>query len=214
MPRNPLSAEKALIFRIVHRDNLAWVLGHGLYCRNAEVCNPAFVNIGNPDLIDRRTRREVVIEPGGTLSDYVPFYFTPHSPMLYNIHTGYGGITQRGNEEILIFVSSLHRLHELGHRFVFTNRHAYLQTAEFFNALARLDRVDWQLLNSRNFKRDPDDPDKFARYEAEALVHRRLPLDALLGVACYNNRIKEWIDRLLAEHKIDLAVKILPGWYF
>ena len=214
MPGNALNAAQARIFRIVHRDNLPWILDHGLHCRNAEVCNPAFTGIGNPDLIDRRTRREVGIAPFGTLSDYVPFYFTPHSPMLYNIHTGNNGITQRGNEEILIFVTSLHRLRELGRPFVFTNRHAYLQQAEFFNDLARLDRVDWPLLNSRDFHRDPDDPDKFARYEAEALVHRHVPLDALLGVACYNNRIKEWIDRLLAEHKIDLAVKILPGWYF
>lgn len=214
MPGNALNAEKARIFRIVHRDNLPWVLDHGLHCRDAEVCNPAFTGIGNPDLIDRRTRREVGIAPFGTLSDYVPFYFTPHSPMLYNIHTGYHGITRRGNEEILIFATSLHRLRELGCPFVFTNRHAYLQQAEFFNDLARLDRVDWPLLNSRNFKRDPDDPDKFARYEAEALVHRHVPLDALLGVACYNRRIKEWIDGLLADRKIDLNVKILPNWYF
>lgn len=214
MPGNALNAEKALIFRIVHRDNLPWILHHGLHCRNAGVCNPAFTGIGNPDLIDRRTRREVGIAPFGNLSDYVPFYFTPHSPMLYNIHTGYHGIPQRSNEEILIFVTSLHRLREVGRPFVFTDRHAYLQQAEFFGDLARLDRVDWPLLNSRNFKRDPDDPDKFARYEAEALVHRHVPLDALLGMACYNGRTKERIDRLLAEHKTDLNVRILPNWYF
>ncbi|WP_421621802.1 DarT ssDNA thymidine ADP-ribosyltransferase family protein [Alkalilimnicola ehrlichii] len=30
-----LNPEKALIFRIMHRDNLPWVLEHGLYCRSA-----------------------------------------------------------------------------------------------------------------------------------------------------------------------------------
>ena len=214
MAGDVLNAGKALIFRIVHRDNLPWILDHGLHCRNAKKGDPHYVNIGNPDLIDKRARREVAIAPFGNLSDYVPFYFTPYSPMLYNIHTGYGGIIQRRNEEILIFVSSLHRLRELGHPFLFTNRHAYLQQAEFFDDPARLDRVDWRLLNSRNFKRDPDDPDKFARYEAEALVHRHVPLDALLGLVCYNNVTKERIDRLLAERGVDLNVKVLPQWYF
>lgn len=31
---NNLNPEKALIFRIVHRDNLPWILDHGLHCRS------------------------------------------------------------------------------------------------------------------------------------------------------------------------------------
>ena len=49
------------------------------------------MEIGNPDLIDKRTHRIVPAPPGGTLSDYVPFYFTLYSPMLYNIKTGMEG---------------------------------------------------------------------------------------------------------------------------
>lgn len=83
-------------------------------------------------------------------------------------------------------VSSLHKLRELGRPFLFTNRHAYLRTAEYFDDLALLDQIDWALLRSRNFKRDPEDPDKFTpSYEAEALVHQHLPLAGLLGMACY-----------------------------
>jgi len=43
----------------------------------------------NPDLIDKRSRRVVDVTPGGTLSDYVPFYFTPYSIMMLNVMTGY-----------------------------------------------------------------------------------------------------------------------------
>ena len=41
----------------------------------------------------------------GTLNDYVPFYFTPFSIMMYNIKTGYGGIKHVPNEKIAILVS-------------------------------------------------------------------------------------------------------------
>lgn len=41
------------------------------------------------DIIDKRTNKLVeVIPPGGVLGEYVPFYFSGHSPMLLNITTG------------------------------------------------------------------------------------------------------------------------------
>ncbi len=105
-----LNPKNALIFRIIHRDNMPWVLDHGLYCRSSNTFDPHYVTIGNPDLIERRSRHPVPLPPGGTLDDYVPFYFTPYSPMLYNIKTGYGNIRKRGNNEIVVLVSSLNAL--------------------------------------------------------------------------------------------------------
>jgi hypothetical protein len=90
-----LTPEKALIFRITHRANVPWILENGLHCQSAAASDPNFISIGNPELIDRRRSRMVTIPPGGTLNDYVPFYFTPYSPMLYNISTGYAGIPHR-----------------------------------------------------------------------------------------------------------------------
>ena len=90
MPHTWLSEQNALIFRITHIDNVRWMLQHGLHCRNGDQ-DPDFVTIGLQDVIDRRHEHTVPIHPGGTLSEYVPFYFTPFSPMAYNIHTGLGG---------------------------------------------------------------------------------------------------------------------------
>lgn len=64
----------------------------------------AFVTIGNPDIISRRDRRLVPVEPGGSLSDYIPFYFTPFSPMAFNIKTGHGvEKVERYQAEALIY---------------------------------------------------------------------------------------------------------------
>jgi hypothetical protein len=38
------------------------------------------------------------------LADYVPFYFTPFSPMMLNINTGRGAVPRRPNSEICILV--------------------------------------------------------------------------------------------------------------
>jgi hypothetical protein len=94
---------------------------------------------------NRLQRRVVPIAPGGTLSDYVPFYFTPYTPMMYNIKTGMG-VTKVPNDEIVIFVSRLPWLRELGIRFVFSDRHAYLQAANFYSTPEDLDKIPWKLL--------------------------------------------------------------------
>lgn len=216
MPNNypNLNAEKALVWRIVHRDNVPWILEHGIHCKSSGTQDPNYVNIGNPDLIQRRAAREVPIPPGGTLNDYVPFYFTPFSPMLLNIKTGYGGIRQRHNDEIVIFVSSLHLIAKLGLPFVFTDRHAYTSLANFFSDLASLNVIDWGLLQRRDFKRDPDDPIKVERYQAEALIHHHVPLEALMGVICHSEAVGSTTAQLINDRGLKLNVVARPGWYF
>lgn len=209
-----LNPEKALIWRIVHCDNLLWILDNGLHCGNSTVRSPAWVNIGNAELIDKRATHPVPLAPGGCLNDYVPFYFTPFSPMLRNIHTGWGGIRKRPNEEIVILVSSMYKLRDLGQQFLFTDSHAYYQWANYYSDLADLNKIDWPLLQSRDFKRDPDDPAKFERYQAEALVFRHVPIQGTLGIVCYTESLKHEIDRQIKARGLALSVYARTGWYF
>lgn len=212
--RDILSPRRALIFRITHRDNVPWVLENGLHCRNSNHLDPNFINIGNPSLIDDRHHIEVPIPPRGTLSDYIPFYFTPLSVMLLNIKTGYRGIRQRHNEEIVVLVCSLPKLDQDGITFVFTDRHARLATAEFFGDATNLHQVDWKILQYRDFSRDNNDLGKMERYQAETLVHRHLPIDTLLGIACYSDRERDRVDTLVKGAGLGLDVISRPGWYF
>jgi hypothetical protein len=208
-----LNPEKALIWRIVHRDNIPWILDNGLYCGNSATRAPNWVSIGNPDLTCRRAMHPVPLHPGGCLNDYVPFYFTPFSVMLRNINTGWG-VPRRSNEEIVILVSSLHRLREQGLPFVFTDSHAFYQWANFYSDLADLKRVDWPLLQRRDFKRDDNDLAKFERYQAEALVHNFLPVNALVGIVCYTDALRASFERMLTQRSVILPVYARTEWYF
>lgn len=141
-----LNPEKALIFRITHISNVEWIMENGLHCANSDAKDPRFVQIGNPDLIGRRRHWPVGGPYGGTLSDYIPFYFTPFSPMLLNIVTGYGGITRRNKDEIVILVSSIWKLRDAGVQFIISDRHALVKMAEFSADPAALGNIDWELL--------------------------------------------------------------------
>jgi hypothetical protein len=209
-----LNPEKALIWRIVHRNNLPWILDNGLHCGNSAVKAPGWVGIGNPELIDKRARHPVPLPPGGWLNDYVPFYFTPFSPMLRNIHTGWGGIQKRSNEEIVILVSSLRHVAGQGLPFLFTDSHAYYQWANFYSDLTDLDKIDWPLLQRRDFKRDPEDPARFERYQAEALIHQHVPVSGLRGIVCYTETLKQGIEQQVQARNLNLPVFARTGWYF
>ena len=209
-----LDPDKALIFRITHRDNLPWILDNGLHSQSSNFLDPNFRQIGDPDLIKKRPKRTVPIHPGGTLSDYVPFYFTPCSIMFYNILTGYRGIAQFPAEEILVLVSSLHKVSELGIPFVFTDRHAYTAMTEFSSETADLEKVDWDMLRSRDFKGDLDDLGKKERYHAEALIWKHLPVQALLGICCLNHEMHQQVQAQLDQRGLQVKAMMRRDWYF
>jgi ssDNA thymidine ADP-ribosyltransferase, DarT len=203
-----LNPAKALIFRIVHKDNIEKVLIDGCHCRSTTVGK--YVEIGNQELIQKRTSRVVPCGPGGTLSDYVPFYFTPYSPMLYNIKTGYG-VPQKPMSDIVMLVSSLRRVSKMGIEFVFSDRHAYLKAAQFSDNLDDLDRIIWPVLQARDFRKD--DIDKFEKYQAEALVYKHMPINAFIGIACYSGTMRDTVRALAKKNGADVEVIAQSGWY-
>ncbi len=209
-----LNATDARIFRITHIDNVPWLLKNGLHCKNSEEQDPGFVSIGSAELIQKRVHRKVECGAGGTLADYVPFYFTPYSIMMYKISTGHGGVIHHPNEKIVVLTSSIHRLVKEDIPFVFYDGHAYMEESSCYTSVDDLDKIDWSLLHSRSFSRDPDDPGKLGRYQAEALVHEYMPATALQGIGCYNSGAAKIVADHVAEQGLDVPVKAVKGWYF
>jgi hypothetical protein len=208
-----LSPERALIFRITHISNLPWILANGLHCRNSAISDPQFVEIGRPEIISRRNTRLVDVPPGGTLSDYVPFYFNSRTPMLYNIKTGWDGLTKRPMDDIAIMVTSLRDLSTAQVPFVFSDRNATLATAVFSSDLSLLPQLPWNLWQSDNFKRDYNQPSNFERYSAEALIHESMPAQTLKAIICYTEAKQAQVAKLVADCNLTTVVERRPGWY-
>ncbi len=95
---------------MIHYQNLEFILRRGIVSRYREN-NPDYIHIGAPDLISLRDEYKVGIDPpGGTLGEFIPFYFAGHSPMLYKIKTGNGCLvvrTEERKEKVGILLKSL-----------------------------------------------------------------------------------------------------------
>lgn len=209
-----LTAKNAFIFRITHINNMPWIFQNGIHCPNSANKDPNFVSIGLADLIQSRSTRIVPTGPGGHLSDYIPFYFTPWSIMMYNIRTGYRGVKHIPNNELVILVSSLHHISKNGVPFVFTNQHAYPVAAQYFDNLADLNKIDWPILEAKDFRYDVNDLGRKERYQAEALIYQTFGISELLGVGCRDDMVKAQLQTMSGSLHPNLQIKTTPTWYF
>ncbi len=74
--------------------------------------------------------------------------------------------------------------------------------------------MPWPLLQAQDFRRDPEDPEKTERYQAEALVHHHLPASALLGIGTYTDDVRDAVEAQVAALKLPLKVVTRPNWFF
>ena len=205
--------EPRLIYRIVHIDNIPWVLAHGLQPPNG-LQNPQYVPWGNREVIDRRARIVVAGPPSGPLHDFVPFYFCKRHTMHYNLATGHNceKITQ---DKIVYCVSSIERLCEQTLEFVVYDRNAAVATARCFSVQEAWQKeLDWSAINSEDFRYDPTQPERKHMQQAECLVHGPVPSHALLGFACNNQLTQQVLLEHVKQANSNLLVAVRPRFYF
>ena len=102
----PVDPSKIWVYRIIHYQNLEYILQNGIYYRNSENFDPNYVNIGSPEVINHRDKVIAKCFPGTIVNEYVPFYFGFRTPMLYKIKTGHG-VPQRPQHEIIYLCCKL-----------------------------------------------------------------------------------------------------------
>jgi ssDNA thymidine ADP-ribosyltransferase, DarT len=121
-------------YRITHLDNLPLLLQNGIINKTHKKANNNYIQIGNPEIIDVRSTSKVKINNYGTIGDYVPFYFTPKSLMLYNIITGFRHplVQKRPPSQILIIRCIISTLATLP-KWFFTDGQANNSASKHYN---------------------------------------------------------------------------------
>jgi hypothetical protein len=199
-------------------ERLPSVIEHGLLpdnaCRRRQITG---VEIGYDHIKQRRARRIVPCGAGGTLGDYVPFYFAPRSPMLSAITHGRVSAEAAYTEQIVYLMSSTQTLHRAALTVVASNRHAELGFAEMTDRDKDLDDddfIDWPLMRATYWGNTLEDPDRKERRQAECLVHPRVPWHVIEAIATKTDRARAQV-----EHAVDTAGESTPvvvsaEWYF
>ncbi len=192
---------------MVHIDNLRIILRDGMYAPNVRKY-PEYVNIRDESLIEQRNVFTIPIAPGGVLADYVPFYFGGRSPMLLNIKTGYRGIKQRDQREIVYVCTHIETVAQSCPEYCFTDGHAKDRLTAYFNNLADLDKVDWRAVDLTYWSSTEDEPDNMRRKQAEFLVKTHVPLSCFSGIIVLDDSAAEIVNTIMKETGTSLPVYV------
>lgn len=197
-------------FRIIHIDNMPHIIKYGLVKNDSPHRNEHFINIGDQQIIQSRKENNI---KGHKLSDYIPFYLGPRSPMLYVIQHGYNGVQPIEPEQIIYCVIKLEDLTNNRIDCIFTDGHALSILTSFYpkEDLTRInDIVRYEDVYSAQWNSEID-IDLKRRKEAELLVNSDLPPHLICGYVVYNEKAKSTLMELGIH---DNKIIVRPDYYF
>jgi len=207
------------IYHITHIQNLTSIIDAGgiMSHNRLREGKTNYTNIAYERIQDRRANKLVPCGAGGSLHDYVPFYFAPRSPMLYTINRGNVAGYSQGQQQILHLVTTAESVSDGGLAYVYTDGHAVMEYSDFFDDLVSLYQypiIDWELMESRYWFNTEEDPDRKRRRQAEFLVYQFFPWHLVNEIGVINSTIQTQVRNLLLKsvHKPNILVR--RDWYY
>jgi hypothetical protein len=211
----PVDVNKLWVFRIIHCQNLEYILQNGVYYRNNPNFPANYVNIGNPEIISSRDTKEVACYPGTMVNDYVPFYFAFRTPMLYNIHTAYG-VDGHEQHEIIYLCCRVSDIVASNLQWCFTDGNAAQRFSSFYNDVVNLDDLDWHSIRTTDFRDNnaDGDPGRKRKKHAEFLIRNHVPIEYVQRIVVYNQERYDYVAQLLEQYNREIIIRINPDNLF
>ena len=204
------------IFHILHIDRLNSILSKGhifsdSYIRNRNIGGST---IGMSKIKEIRLSKRLLKYPDLAIGDCTPFYFCPRSIMLYMIHKrNHPEISYRGGQEPIIhIVADFYKVIEWAQckdrRWVFTTANAAASYTEDFNDVAQLSRINWDVINSNNWKENREPK------QAEFLLEQSFPISLIEKIGVYSKEYATKVNELVSQYNLIIDVSIEPNWYY
>lgn len=211
-----MDVSKRRVYRIININNLRYNLVNGLHCKNAGILDPVYKSIGNAEIIDRRSTMLIKCYPDTMVNDYVPFYFSVRTPMLYNIYTGYG-VNKVAQSDIIYLCCWIKDLATEEFKWCYTDGNAAQRITKFFKDLKNIEnKVDWHSIKTTDFRDNnaDGDEDRKRKKHAEFLVKNHVPANLICDIVVYNSAAKRRVEEILEELEMQINVHVNPKNYF
>lgn len=204
------------IYHITDVDNLPSVITTGaIYCKNsASQQSISHIDCAYQQIQDRRASKRVPCGSGGTLHDYVPFYFCLRSPMLFAIHKGSVPTYPKGQADMVYLVSSISAIEAERLQYCFTDGHAAMAVTDFYQAPADLAKLDWNVIKAKYWAPTDDDKDRVRRKQAEFLVRNYVPWSCIKRIGVQNDDVLGRVVDMLEGLAGAPIAKCVPNWYY
>lgn len=206
------------IYRIMHVSNLQTCLTQGaLYSPNHMPAGaPPYQTIHNAGIQGARQVKAIQCGPGGTLHDYVPFYFGYLSPMLLQLKTGQVAGYNQGQPPIIYLVSTAEAVAASGAGFIFSDGQGIKAFTSWFDNLSSLSNVDWNMVYQRYWADNINDMDRQRRKQAEFLIHQRCEWGLIQEIGVFDSSVQAQVQGVLQGFPATMQrpVNVRPAWYY
>lgn len=204
------------VYHITDVENLGSLLEKGaLLCE--EQCSRRGLSpvcIAYTNLKSTRSQIDVVAAAGGKLSDYVPFYFAPRSPMLYVNHVGGVDGYDKGQEEIVHLVCCAEELARTAPSLITDGHPASPLTSQFAGLASLADDIDWDVMHDTWWRDTDEDGDRKRRRQAEFLVHDHVSLAMVRQLGVHSEKVAAMAREALAPLPNPPPVAVRRDWYY
>lgn len=196
---------------MVHIENIPHILRFGIVRVDSPNRNPEYVPIGDKEVIWKRQNRLLTSQQ--KVSDFIPFYFGPRTPMLYVIQHGYNGVKRVDAEKLVYCIVRLDDIINNHIDCMFTDGHVLNRLSEVYdgNRLKYVDNyIHYHDVYALSWDSEKDN-DLKRRKEAELLLKNDLPVQYIKGFVVFNERAKQ---QLCAMGVAEKEVVIRADYYF
>ena len=205
------------LYRIIHIDNLDYILRLGkLTTYNSMEADPDYKGIGESELIGLRAEHTITtLNSGNTVNpsrDYLPFYLAPRSVMLYRIQTGHKVAKIEAKDIVYLVYRLSDILTDIS--YLFTDGHGYANITRWFDDTAFLHELDWEVINSTQWKNTEEDSDRQRRKQAEFWIEDEISLNKIQGIAVYNEETKAKVEAICKQNNKEIEIRIVKSYYY
>lgn len=134
--------------------------------------------------------------------------------MLCAIHNKTVKDYQGGQNAILHLVTKIEKVIESNLPFAFTDGHAEMQVSQFYDDLADLNKIDWEIMRDKYWRDTVEDGDRTRRRQAEFLVYNNFPTNLITGIAAISETVKAQVERILSENGKQITTAVRQNWYY
>jgi len=209
--------ENPKIYHIVHIDRLASIIAVNGLLSDSEVIARSVggTTIGMNNIKERRLNQlSLTSHPDLNVGHCVPFYFCPRSIMLYLIHqANHPELRYRGGQSPIIhlqvdLLATIKWAEEKNQRWAYSLSNAGSFFFEDRNDIARLNELDWEAINSKDWQHCKEGK------QAEFLLENHFPWHLVEEIGVHDRQHYQQTVTILntATHKP--KVNIQNGWYY
>ena len=85
---------------------------------------------------------------------------------------------------------------------------------EFYDDLADLDKIDWELMEAKYWNDTLEDGDRRRRRQAEFLVHESVPWDLISEIVVMKKSVEDKVREVLTSVGDTTPVQTQRNWYY